>query len=110
MDDSRLEVLNLKPKLDGDRKVSAAKRTVKAREQRESSTKDQKRRPNKQNRIKQMLLVCEMKAKQGLATNACWRPGLSVRTMMSSNSGKMIDRSARMQTPKKGSERGITEG
>jgi hypothetical protein len=44
LDDSRLEVLNLKPKLDGDRKVSAAKRTVKARDQRESSTKDQKRR------------------------------------------------------------------
>jgi hypothetical protein len=71
LEDSRLEVLYLKPKLDGERNVSAAKRTVKARDQRESNTKDQKRRPNKQNRIKQMLLVSEMEAKQGLATNAC---------------------------------------
>jgi hypothetical protein len=71
LEDSTLEVLYLKPKLDGERKVSAAKRTVKARDQRESSTKNQKRRPNKQNRIKQMLLVSEMEAKQGLATNAC---------------------------------------
>ena len=110
MDDSRLEVLYLKPKLDGDKKVSAAKRTVKARDQWESSTKDQKPRPNKQNRIKQMLLVSEMKAKQGLATNACWYPGSSVRAMMSSNSGKLIDRSVRMQASKEGFERGITEG